>query len=157
MESSLELLLPIVPDFAGFSMEVLGTAIENMGKRGRQDPGSNLCHWLWDLISGDRNAFFIIPFPAHAAVIVHVGWLFENCNNTPSSGSVLQETEPEVWLLVTGRRFSGKRVGRQDVATRPHGCQPRGMGVGPGLRTRYCLLAGSLSVNAEAIGLAVGV
>lgn len=102
MEPSLELLLPIVPDFAGFSMEVLGTAIENMGKRGRQDPGSNLCHWLWDLISGDRNAFFIIPFPAHAAVIVHVGWLFENYKNTPSSGSVLQETEPEVWLLVTG-------------------------------------------------------
>lgn len=102
MEPSLEFLLPIVPDFAGFSMEVLGTAIENMGKRGRQDPGSNLCHWLWDLISGDRNAFFIIPFPAHAAVIVHVGWLFENYNNTPSSGSVLQETEPEVWLLVTG-------------------------------------------------------
>lgn len=38
------------------------------------------------------------------------------------------------------------------MAMGPHGCQPKHMGVGPGLRTRFCLLVGNLFLaNAEAI------
>lgn len=42
-------------------------------------------------------------------------------------------------------------MGWQDVAARSHGCQPKHMGVGPGLTPRYYLLVGDLSASAEAL------